>query len=67
MTEKEIILRDALLLACEFIRKYPCGEIAAYMNNDMLSILAGGATRDPRGEEFFAEFIWRAKNNGKIF
>lgn len=57
MTETEKILMRSLELACQFIRKYPCTEMEAYFNNNMIKELAGGIERDPQGAEIFNKFL----------
>lgn len=66
MTETERILVRSLDLACQFIRKYPCVELEAYTNNNMMQELAGGRERDPLGTEFFNKFLDMAIEGKKI-
>ena len=56
----------ALMLACEFIRKYPCSEMEAYFNNDFNDLLVGGAHDKQRSVEWALRFLEMAKNNVKI-
>lgn len=56
----------ALMLACEFIRKYPCGEMEAYFNNGFEDLLVGGAHDSQRSVAWALRFLEMAKDKVKI-
>lgn len=50
------VLQKALLLAGKVLRDNPPADIGSY-DFDMLTVLAGGAERDPEGREWAAYFV----------
>ena len=57
--EKCVILRSALRKVCKLIRDNPPGDLSEYPPG-MIKLLAGGAERDPEGEEYVHFFLNQA-------
>lgn len=56
------ILLKALLLIGEYLRKNPPGNLDdIWSEPGMINILTGGAVRDPKGTEWVAYYIKKAK------
>lgn len=57
--EKSIIMRDALKLACKFIRDNPPGDLERYPDPDYI-LACASASRDPEGKRWMNLFIRKA-------
>lgn len=61
MTDQEmsIIMRDALKLACKFIRDNPPGDLERYPDPDYI-LACACASKDPEGKRWMNLFIRKA-------
>lgn len=55
------MLKQALLDVCQVIREHPLDMDWHFEDMDRIAILSGGRDRDPKGLEYAAYFLQKAK------